>query len=186
MEGESPLKRLGGPTNPPSALKAAVKRTLARRGLLGGAGGVRRALGRGLAYAASIAALVAAGAMMGRAASPGTRHPGPHFALLLYEDSTFRRDVPVAQMVAEYAAWADSLRERGAWATGERLADTGAVLVRRDGEVVVEVGGIAAAAALGGFYILRAATEAEALRIARDCPHLKYGGRIALRRIEPT
>ena len=36
------------------------------------------------------------------------------------------------------------------------------------------------------FFIIQAADSAEAYRIARDCPHLRHGGTIQLRRIEPT
>ena len=39
---------------------------------------------------------------------------------------------------------------------------------------------------LGGFFLIRASGFAEAQRIAADCPHLRHGGRVELRTIQPT
>jgi len=38
---------------------------------------------------------------------------------------------------------------------------------------------------LGGFFLIQA-DSAEAFRIARECPHLKHGGTVQVRRIQPT
>jgi predicted anti-sigma-YlaC factor YlaD len=38
---------------------------------------------------------------------------------------------------------------------------------------------------LGGFFLIQA-DPAEAFRIARECPHLRYGGTVQVRRIQPT
>jgi hypothetical protein len=45
---------------------------------------------------------------------------------------------------------------------------------------------MADAGVLTGLFIIRAASEAEALAIARTCPHLRYGGRVDVRPIEET
>jgi hypothetical protein len=37
-----------------------------------------------------------------------------------------------------------------------------------------------------GFFLVRAGDLAEAERIARDCPHLRHGGEVALRPVDPT
>jgi hypothetical protein len=39
---------------------------------------------------------------------------------------------------------------------------------------------------IGGYFVISAADYAEAIEISRDCPHLRYGGRIELREIEST
>jgi hypothetical protein len=39
---------------------------------------------------------------------------------------------------------------------------------------------------LAGYFIIGAASLEEARSIARDCPHLKYGGSVEIRRIEAT
>ena len=50
------------------------------------------------------------------------------------------------------------------------------------GEVL---GGLPAQSAeLAGFFILETKDRARAVEIARQCPHLKHGGQIVVRRIE--
>jgi hypothetical protein len=39
---------------------------------------------------------------------------------------------------------------------------------------------------LAGYFIIRAADQRSALEIGRSCPHVRYGGRIVVREIEPT
>jgi hypothetical protein len=39
---------------------------------------------------------------------------------------------------------------------------------------------------IGGLFAIKADDYEKAVEIARECPHLKYGGRIELREIEPT
>lgn len=83
------------------------------------------------------------------------------------------------ELVTEYSAWAAALRERGRLETGEQLAAAEILLVRQADSIVVgERGPAAEAGALTGLFVIRAASESEALSIARTCPHLKYGGRV--------
>ena len=85
-------------------------------------------------------------------------------------------------LVAEYAAWAGRLAAQGSLVAGEKLADEPLTMLAPAG--VVDVPRFTADE-LGGFFIIQA-DSAEAYRIARDCPHLKHGGTVQLRRIEPT
>jgi hypothetical protein len=109
------------------------------------------------------------------------------YVLFLYEDSTFDTSRPGTQLVTEYSAWAAALRERGRLETGEQLAAAETLLEGQAGSIVVgEREAAAKAGALTGLFVIRAASESEALSIARTCPHLKYGGRIAVRAIVGT
>jgi hypothetical protein len=91
------------------------------------------------------------------------------------------------ELVTEYSAWAAALRERGRLETGEQLAAAEILLEGQEGSIVAgERGPAAEAGALTGLFVIRAASESEALSIARTCPHLKYGGRIAVRAIVGT
>jgi len=83
-----------------------------------------------------------------------------------------------ARLVAEYAAWARGLSEQGKLLTAEKLADEPAELL---GPGATQEGD-----RVGGFFLIRAANFEEAQRIARDCPHLRHGGHVELRAIEPT
>jgi hypothetical protein len=57
----------------------------------------------------------------------------------------------------------------------------------RDGARVLE-GNEPAASGAGpqGFFLVRARDLDEAEAIARACPHLRHGGRVAVQAVEPT
>jgi hypothetical protein len=88
-----------------------------------------------------------------------------------------------AALVAEYSAWAGRLAGEGKLLAGEKLADDPHSMLAANGAVDVPR---FTADEVGGFFIIQAADSAEAYRIARECPHLKHGGTIQVRRIEPT
>ncbi|MGI8843398.1 MAG: YciI family protein [Gemmatimonadaceae bacterium] len=181
-----PLRALGRGIDPPDALEHRVRRTLTARGLL------RRrpsSVLRRVAAAAAAVALFAAGYLTGESGRDDLAEPdgAGRYALFLYEDSAFDTSRPEMELVAEYSAWAAALRERGRLETGEQLASAEILLERQADSIVVgERGPAAEAGALTGLFVIRAASESEALSIARTCPHLKYGGRIAVRAIVET
>lgn len=115
-----------------------------------------------LAVGAAATVTIAVMRPWSRGASPANAEAA--YMLLLYEDSAYRAPAPghEGERVAEYRRWADSLRGVG------RL------------ERAAELGG---AGAVTGFFIVRAESEAEATRVARACPHVKYGGRVEVRRL---
>ena len=65
---------------------------------------------------------------------------------------------------AEYAHWADSLAHLGKLDLGGHLEPPGDVV--------------------DGLFIIRAANDSDAARIAATCPHIKYRGHIEVRRFE--
>jgi hypothetical protein len=67
--------------------------------------------------------------------------------------------------VDEYRQWARDLRAQGVHIDGTKLKEGGTVR---------------------GFFTIAAANRAEAERIAKTCPHARYGGRIEIREIEKT
>ncbi len=180
-DSDDPLKAMTGPADPPAPLRHEVKRSLRERGLLATPAPTRRSmLWRSLGWAAAAALFFAAGALVGqRGAGAPPPAGGQLYALFLYEDSTFQVGVPEASLVAEYSAWADSLRRRGALVAGEKLRAVAGITLVGDTRAASPDG-------LGGFFIVRAAGEAEALALAASCPHLRYGGRIVLREIQAT
>ena len=178
--------------SPPADLEESVVAALAGEGLLvGGAGAespqredarrvpARRAWGWGaLAVAACLAAFLAGVAISDRGAgrSPEVLPAAPErWMLLLYEDESYRApatDEEHAARVAEYAAWARGLGERGISVEGEELApESGA-------PVPAEPRGV-----LSGYFIVEAADRAAAVAIARSNPHLAHGGTVVVRRI---
>ena len=87
--------------------------------------------------------------------------------------------------VAPYRTWLDGLSRGGHLLHANRLADTGAKVVRPHGTGVVVLDGpyTESKDVIGGFYLVRAESEADALTIAGECPHLANGGSVELRRV---
>ena len=154
--------------------------------------------------AAALAAMLVVGVLIGRLVWNGpqdrTTAPGPvagatapkeKYILLLHGPARARPTTAAEAaadsateraLVAEYAAWAGQLAAQGSLVAGEKLADEPLTVLGSTGTVDVPR---FTADELGGFFIIQA-DSAEAYRIARDCPHLKHGGTVQLRRIEPT
>jgi hypothetical protein len=86
-------------------------------------------------------------------------------------------------LVQEYGAWAGRLARSGVLVMAEKLADD-EITIHARGGVIAPMRN--PAEEVGGFFLIQVADSAEAHRIARECPHLKYGGTVQVRRIEPT
>ena len=143
---------------PDPALEKRVASTLVAAGLVR-----RRRAWRVWAAAAAAVVVLAIGVPVLR-----TRHtlaPGSTYVLLLYQDSTYRVAPKGhgAERVAELARWADSLYSAGNLERGGRLVGPGPI---------------------GGLFMIRAANDSDAARIAANCPFTKYGGRIEVKRFD--
>ena len=163
---------------PPEFLRARVIATLKSVGALSPGG---RRVPRAARSAAVLAAALIAGFLLGRVERVGASEV-PRYLLLLYEDSTYRDDRPVEQIIAEYARWADSLRTAGALEAGEKLADRHVELAPAGAPArSPEEQGTPT-----GFFIVRAEDASVAREIASSSPHVRHGGRIVLHPIEDT
>jgi hypothetical protein len=152
---------------PPSSLERRIVRRLQHEGIVRR----RRPLLKGLATAAAIAAIFAAGWFAGGASPGRTPVAGERYALLLYGEVA----APSAELVAEYSAWARTARAAGRHLTGERLERTSVVF-----------GAGVAGDEPQGFFVFTAATAEDARALAASHPHIRRGGRIVLKRILPT
>lgn len=115
----------------------------------------------------------------------------PNYLLILHEEpmdySQFSPE-QIQAVISEYAGWAKALAADGKYAGGQKLKDEGGKhLSGTNGDFRVTDGPYAEAKeVIGGFFTITAAEYSDAVEIAKDCPHLKFGGRIELREIEPT
>jgi len=89
---------------------------------------------------------------------------GQRYVLLLSPGPAYLAPPPghLEERRAEYARWADSLARLGKLDVGGHLEPPGDVV--------------------DGLFIIRAANDSDAARIAATCPHIKYRGRIEVRR----
>ena len=165
---------------PPAALEERVVGTLRARGLLRGGAVPRRILAARWAWPVAIAAgllLFIGGFAMGRRPAASSLIRSSQYTLLLYEGPGFNAaGAAEPELVKEYSAWAGELAGRGQLVSGEKLGNQTWTL------------GAAGAAPPSptGFFVIAARSEAEALAIARSCPHLRHGGTVSVRPIEPT
>ena len=115
------------------------------------------------------------GFQIGRSsAAPGGS--GDKYLLLLYGAQT-ATPAEEASRVAEYSAWAGSLAAARRLDAAERLGDAS----RTAG---VSLPGLQSAPPPLGFFVVRAGSFDEASRIAEECPHVKYGGTVVIRKAE--
>jgi hypothetical protein len=163
---------------PPSELERRVIGRLATAGLLAR----RRApvAHRSWLLAAGLALLLV-GFGLGRWQAPSSNAgPMTRYLLLLHEDESFRPDRAPVALRAEVGRWARRLQRAGELIEGDGLGLHGHLLTPSGAET-----GLAPGDVISGFFVLRAVSDERALAIARTCPHLAYGGRLELRRIQP-
>jgi len=172
------LAALASGPPPPAKLEDETVERLAAEGLLRRP---RRRLRAALIAAAAAIAFFAAGLFVGERRSAGDERdtPSRQYVLLLYDAPGERSltDAEVQQRIAEYRAWAEDVRRRGARIHGEKL--------ERDGRWLGAVAGDGGHP-LGGFFVLSAPDDAAAEAVARGCPHLKHGGTVEIRPIAKT
>ena len=151
---------------PPDGLEERTVARLRREGLL-------RARRRWPLAAAAVVIFAS-----GVAAGAGWRDPNPsatdpRFLLLLHGEGTAGGE-DERSAVEAYRAWAATLRQQGRFVTGERLS--------RDSVAVPS--GSANDEPVGGFFIVSAASLADAVAVAESAPHVGRGGHIVVRPID--
>ena len=101
--------------------------------------------------------------------------PTKGYMLLLHEDEQFTPGDPM-EMFSEYESWMTSTFESGIKITGQELKEE-AVLVNRDGRASKN----GKEARTTGYFVLEAETLEEAVQVAKENPHIKYGGTIEVK-----
>jgi hypothetical protein len=165
------LARLGEPKEPFPELEARVHASLRGQRVDAVPGWSRRAR---IAVAALV--LLAVAVSLVRLWPGAAATDGPRYLLLLYEGSRFDRNGATReQLVREYGAWAGGLAQRGKLVEASELGDEERLVSGASESTRAPAG------AISGFFIVRAADLNEAAAIASTCPHLSYGGEVAVR-----
>ena len=79
------------------------------------------------------------------------------------------------KVVLEWYHWFDRLKQAGKCAGGHPLREEGKVVSGRKGRTVADGPFAESKEAVGGYFYLQVADEAEAIAIAQQCPGLDYG-----------
>ena len=92
----------------------------------------------------------------------------------------------IQRVIEEYRVWSESMGRAGKLVGGHKLTDEGGRrLSGWGGDFSVTDGPWAEAKeVIGGLFHISAQDYEEASRLSASCPHLKYGGRIELRRVD--
>lgn len=176
---------------PPAGLEEQTVAGLRQRDLLAPQPKTTQQLvARPLVAAALAVAVFSAGLVVGRIVPSTSPASEPRFALLLYGASTSDDPALHTARAAEYSEWARKTHATGSVEGGEALASDGVTLRLATTDEAAESNAAAdmqpGTGELAGYFLVTAPTIEDAVRLARDCPHLKYGGTTIVRRILPT
>jgi len=186
------LRSLPRETLPPPELEDHVVAELRRTGLLRAPRGIFRSprLQAALATAAGVTLFIAGWlAASSQKSSPAPAPQAqPTYALLLRAGPDYREgtEADEQQRVKEYGTWARGLHEKGQLIRGEKLNDDARTLIAREGTVSFLEQPSGEQGPVLGFFLIQARSLDHALQIARECPHLRHGGVIEIRPIDPT
>ena len=108
------------------------------------------------------------------------------FLLLLYSDPApwvSMSDAEKQKWFGKYMAWGNEARQAGVLVGSNKLVDDAGKVMR--GQSSVTDGPYSETKeVLGGYYMIQAPNYDEAVRRARNHPHLEHGGTIEVRQIE--
>lgn len=85
------------------------------------------------------------------------------------------------KVVTDWYAWFDRLKQEGRCSGGRPLRDEGKIVSGKKGRTVADGPFAESKEAIGGYFYLHVADEAEAVAIAQQCPGLDYGAIVEVR-----
>jgi hypothetical protein len=171
------LERLRQEVAPPPEMEAGLVARLEREGLIS-----RRPVSRRWLAPLAVAAAAGLFALGGYWSRAPERPAGPRYVLFVEvgPGQAVTGDALLSR-IREYRDWSVRMRASGHGLGGEKLAGGGWSL---EGDSAQDLPPRSDGFETGGYFLLQARDDAEALEIARTHPHLKHGGRMVLRRIE--
>lgn len=183
-EGHEELRRLSRGPEPPGSLEQRVVDSLGSRGLL--APHPRKHFSWAWVFT-SVSACVfcfVTGVLFGRSVAIPPEPTGNRYVLFLTHSSSVATSGAAEEiaLVEEYSAWAQRQRVGGHLIAGETLNDASLEISGPLGFQETQ----AEDTSLGGYFVIAAPNLDAAVAIARTCPHLKHGGTVVIRLIDPV
>lgn len=111
----------------------------------------------------------------------------PEYLLILRDHDerweTFSSD-QYQDVLAQFMAWNESMKAQDELVdAGKLTSDLGLTVRSRDGKIALDGPFAEAKEAIAGYYRVRCRDHESAVRIARGCPVLTYGGSVEVRQI---
>jgi hypothetical protein len=104
--------------------------------------------------------------------------------LLLFRGIEWDRGLSAEQIqrvTGAFMAWFERLKLEGIAKTGQPLRSEGKVVSGPRGRSIADGPYAESKEAIGGYFLLEVADEAEAVRIAQECPILEFGAMVEVR-----
>lgn len=89
------------------------------------------------------------------------------------------------RVTTQFMAWFERLSQEGIAKTGAPLEHEGMVVTHKQGRTVSDGPFAESKEAIGGFFLLDVDTMEKAVEIAKECPTLKYGVNVEVRKVAP-
>jgi hypothetical protein len=86
-------------------------------------------------------------------------------------------------MIQPYVDWSRKLREEGRLLHADELASGGKTIRANGSGFVIDGPYTETKEDIGGYFLIHAADEAEAIEIAKGCPNFSHGGFVELRQV---
>jgi hypothetical protein len=112
----------------------------------------------------------------------------PQFLLLLHQPNTGPAPTPdeMKEIMARFAQWMKSMRDKGMVTGTNGLQPTGTVLRGPRGATVNDGPFVESKEIIGGYVLIEAESHAQAVEAARDCPGLDYRMAVEVRPVVPS
>ena len=104
--------------------------------------------------------------------------------MLLFRGTNWDKELSPEQLqkvVSDWAAWFERLTNEGKCKGGHPLLSEGKIVSGKKGRTVADGPFAESKEAIGGYFYLQVASEAEAIAIAQQCPGLEYGCAVEVR-----
>ena len=98
--------------------------------------------------------------------------------MLLFRGTNWDKDLSpeqIQKVVTDWYAWFERLKQEGRCLGGHPLQNQGKTVSGKGGRQVADGPFAESKEAIGGYFYLQVADEAEAVAIAQQCPGLPYG-----------
>ena len=183
-EWRDKLRAANSGPEPPSSLEQRVVDSLRHHGVLAANSSRRLRWAWALSFVTACALCFGTGVLFESHGIAPKESGANHYVMFLMHSGSVATygSAEDTRLEREYSAWAQQERMSHHLIGGEKLKPTSVFLSGPQGDHEVQTRDTD----LGGYFVITAPSLEAAAAIARTCPHLKYGGAVVVRPVNPT